>query len=54
MSGKTPDSHLADLQTMTAAESLWWARVMGDPAGQASSQKDGESLLIFIRKRAEA
>lgn len=51
VSGKTPDSHLADLQTMTAAESLWWARVMGDPAGQASSQKDGESLFNLYKKK---
>lgn len=50
-SGKTPDSHLADLQTMNAAESLWWASVMGDPAGQASSQKDGEALFSIYSEK---
>ncbi len=51
MSGKTPDSHLNDLRTMRAADSLWWTTVMGDPAGQASSQKDGESLFNLYRKK---
>lgn len=51
MSGKTPDSHLADLQTMNLADSLWWSPVMGDPAGQASSQKDGESLFNIYKEK---
>ncbi|CAK9250939.1 unnamed protein product [Sphagnum jensenii] len=51
MSAKTPDSHLADLQTMRGADSLKWAYVMADPAGQASSQKDGESLFMLYRQK---
>ena len=51
MSGKTPDSHLADLSTMSAAESLHWATVMADPAGQASSQKDGEKLFEIYKQK---
>lgn len=48
---KTPDSHLSDLQTMGAADSLWWAPVLGDPAGQASSQKDGDSLFSIYKSK---
>ena len=51
MNAKTPDSHLADLQTMRGADALWWAYVMGDPAGQASSQKDGESLFEIYNQK---
>jgi hypothetical protein len=51
VSGKTPDSHLGDLRTMRLADALWWACVMGDPAGQASSQKDGESLFQLYRSK---
>ena len=51
MSGKTPDSHLSDLYNMRAADALRWAYVMGDPAGQASSQKDGESLFDIYRRK---
>jgi phage terminase large subunit len=51
VSGKTPDSHLADLQSMRNASSLWWANVMGDPAGQASSQKDGECLFDIYKRK---
>lgn len=51
MSGKTPDSHLSDLRNMGAADCLWWTTVMADPAGQASSQKDGQSLFDLYRKK---
>ena len=51
VSSKTPDAHLADLQTMRNAETLWDTIVMCDPAGQASSQKDGESLMNLYRQK---
>lgn len=51
MNAKTPDSHLADLQTMGGTDALRWAYVMGDPAGQASSQKDGESLFEIYKNK---
>lgn len=51
MSGKTPDAHLSDLRTMSAADCLWWANVMGDPAGQASSQRDGQNLFEIYREK---
>lgn len=52
VSGKTPDSHLADLQTMAKAQDLFMdVVVMCDPAGQASSQKDGESLMNIYRRK---
>lgn len=51
VSMKVPDSHLNDLNTMRLAEAFRWATVMGDPAGQASSQKDGESLFMLYRQK---
>jgi hypothetical protein len=50
MSEKTPEQHVFHLHNTKAKDYLNWIPIVHDPAGGASSQKDGKSLVTLYRE----
>ncbi|RZI45120.1 terminase large subunit domain-containing protein [Candidatus Finniella inopinata] len=50
MSEKTPEQHLFHLHNTLAKDYLTWIPIVHDPAGGASSQRDGKPLVQLYRE----
>ena len=50
MSEKTPEQHLFHLHNTLAKDYLTWLPIVHDPAGGASSQRDGKPLVQLYRE----